>query len=105
MFRVVTYAVLYVHLSYCVVIVLVLLLAFSFLWGWLLLFLISSHDGVLLATGGTAGKVRIWDYATRQQLSSALSHSARINSIAFSPDDKQVVSVGDDGSVVVWYIF
>jgi WD40 repeat protein len=65
----------------------------------------SSNDGTLLAIGGTAGVLRIWDYSTRSQLSSQKIHSAQINSVAFSCDDKQVVSVGDDGSIVVWYVF
>jgi WD40 repeat protein len=65
----------------------------------------SSNDGALLAVGGTAGVLRIWDYCSRTQLNAQKIHSAQINAVSFSPDDKQVVSVGEDGSIVVWYIF
>jgi WD40 repeat protein len=49
--------------------------------------------------------LRIWDYCSRTQLNAQKIHSAQINAVSFSPDDKQVASVGEDGSIVVWYIF
>jgi WD40 repeat protein len=38
-------------------------------------------------------------------LAEAAGHSRPINAIAFTPDDKQIVSVGEDGSIFVWSIF
>ena len=64
-----------------------------------------SHNGKFLVTGGTAGVVRLWDYDSAQLLSSGTGHSGTIMSLKFSPDDRQVVSVGDDGNVFIWNIF
>ncbi len=61
-----------------------------------------SHDGKLFATGGTACVVRLWDYDSAKMLSIGVGHSSTITSIAFSPDDKQIVSVGEDGGVYIW---
>ena len=32
-------------------------------------------------------------------------HSSTITAIAFSPDDKQIVSVAEDGSIILWCVF
>jgi WD40 repeat protein len=46
----------------------------------------------------------LWDYASSTLLSEAAGHSGGITSISLSPDDKQVVSVGEDGSIFYWYL-
>jgi WD40 repeat protein len=89
--------------------------------------LFSSHDGNWLATGGTEGVLRLWQLnlafennssttmqsslSSKQQqqvirfVSEVTGHSKTINSVAFSNDDKQLVSVGDDGGIFVWCFF
>ena len=64
-----------------------------------------SNDGSLIATGGTAGILRIWDFKSCTLISEAAGHSSTISSITFSPDDKQIVSVGYDGSIFLWSLF
>ena len=64
-----------------------------------------SHSGRLVATGGTAGTVRIWDFETSELLAAGGGHSGPITSIVFSPDDKQIVSVAEDGSIILWCVF
>lgn len=64
----------------------------------------------MVVTGGTAGLLRMW----RLQLEPSLAlhrahevrgHSRAILSVAFSLDDKQIVSVGEDGGIFVWSVF
>jgi len=69
-----------------------------------------SHDGKMVATGGTMGVMRLF----RLQLSPVVAlhrsaevrgHSKSITSLAFSLDDKQIVSVGEDGGIFVWSVY
>ncbi len=64
-----------------------------------------SNSGKYIATGGTGGVVRLWSYDSSTLLSEAAGHSGTVTSIAFSPDDKQIVSVGEDGSIFFWMLF
>ena len=59
----------------------------------------------MIATGGTSGIVRLWDFKSATELAEAAGHSRPINAVAFTPDDKQIVSVGEDGSIFVWSIY
>jgi WD40 repeat protein len=71
---------------------------------------LRSHDGKMVATGGTMGIMRLF----RLQLSPVVAlhrsaelrgHSKSITSLAFSLDDKQIVSVGEDGGIFVWSVY
>lgn len=66
---------------------------------------VISHSGKFVATGGTAGIVRLWDFASFQMVSEVSGHSSTINSLQFTPDDKQIVSGGEDGSIFLWCVF
>jgi WD40 repeat protein len=59
----------------------------------------------LVATGGTGGIVRLFDTRTSLALAEAAGHSRPINALSFTPDDRQLVSVGDDGSIFVWSVY
>lgn len=67
--------------------------------------ILSSHDGSLIATGGSTGVVRLWDACTFELLSEVTGHSDVINSLKFTPDDKQIISGGEDGSIFCWCVF
>jgi len=58
-------------------------------------------------TGGTAGILRIWQsHLPSPHLSyinQYVAHSKAITSIAFSLNDKQLVSVGEDGGIMIWW--
>ena len=61
-----------------------------------------TSDGALFATGGGDHKVRVWHFESAKLVAEGIGHSRPIISLRFSPDDKQLVSVGVDGSVLLW---
>jgi WD40 repeat protein len=46
--------------------------------------------------------VIVWDAVTGQDLLTLKGHTRRVNSAAFSPDGKRLVSAADDKIVKVW---
>jgi WD40 repeat protein len=52
-----------------------------------------SPDGQLLASGSPSGPVTIWDLATYSELRVLQGHSDSVDSVAFSPDSRFLVSV------------
>ncbi|KAE8299976.1 Cilia- and flagella-associated protein 52 [Larimichthys crocea] len=70
-----------------------------------------SKSGAYIASGqvnfmGFQALVIIWDYAQRTIYAQLELHKAKVEALAFSPNDKYLVSLGgqDDGSIVVWNI-
>ena len=59
----------------------------------------------VFATGGVDCVVRLWRYKDSSVVATGVGHSAMVRSVKFSPDGKQLVSVGEDGGVLVWNIF
>ncbi len=67
-----------------------------------------SNDGKYCITGGTAGVLRVYEVNLPhgvRMISTMHGHSKAITSVAFSNNDKQVVSVGEDGSIFVWWFY
>ena len=64
-----------------------------------------SHNNKYFAVGGSLGIVRIFDYQSGQFITECRAHSSTINCVAFSGDDKQLISTGQDGLVAVWNVF
>jgi WD40 repeat protein len=63
-----------------------------------------SHDGTLLATmGGLADRqeIRLWDMSTGKERF-VLRHNHYINDLAFSPDDKHLISSDGNQLVHLW---
>lgn len=64
-----------------------------------------SHNGQVFASGGHDQVVRLWDSSTMKCIASGIGHSASVNSLQFSWDDNQLVSVGRDDCIFVWNIY
>ena len=64
-----------------------------------------SSNGKLLATGGGDQIMRLWEFETGKMLAEGIGHSAKINRVKFSPDGKQVISVGSEGLILVWNVY
>ncbi|KAG6977069.1 hypothetical protein JG688_00000722 [Phytophthora aleatoria] len=64
-----------------------------------------AHNLEMFATGGNDRLVKLWDFNTNQLIMDGVGHSGNVRGVAFSPDDRQLVSVGDDGCVFVWNLY
>jgi WD40 repeat protein len=54
----------------------------------------NSRDGKLLAAGDGTGVVKVWDTATRAELSTFRGHKDAVTALAFSPDGRTLASGG-----------
>jgi WD40 repeat protein len=59
-------------------------------------------EGKLLALGTQAGEILLYDATTNRSLDTLQGHYWWVNSLAFSPDGKQLASGGTDMTVQVW---
>lgn len=64
-----------------------------------------SHSGRFIGCGGKDQVVRVFDFEQNRLLMEGAGHSGSIACVRFSPDDRQLVSVGDDGCIFVWNIY
>ncbi|KAI9220863.1 WD40-repeat-containing domain protein [Blastocladiella britannica] len=68
-----------------------------------------SKSGRYIASGqithmGFQADIILWDFATRTAIKHLSLHKVKVEALAFSPNDKFLVSLGgeDDNSVIVW---
>jgi WD40 repeat protein/tRNA A-37 threonylcarbamoyl transferase component Bud32 len=61
-----------------------------------------APDGSALASGGTDGRVKLWDARTGRELRTLEGHEGDVNMVAFSPDGALLASAGDDRTARVW---
>lgn len=64
-----------------------------------------AHNLEIFATGGSDRLVKLWDYNSGELLMDGVGHSGDIRGLAFSPDDRQLISVGEDGCVFIWNVY
>lgn len=65
----------------------------------------GNSDATILASAGVDFIVRIWRFKSGKVVATGVGHSAPVRSLQFSPDGKQLVSVGEDAAILVWNIF
>ncbi|KAJ1633850.1 WD40-repeat-containing domain protein [Pavlovales sp. CCMP2436] len=65
----------------------------------------STSNGNLVAVGGLDCVVRLFDTLEYTLLAECVGHSDSVLALKFSPDDRQLVSTGADGCVLVWNVY
>ena len=61
-----------------------------------------NHRGGIVATGGADCTIKLWEMGSGKALGAFAGHTATVNKLQFSPDDNQLASVADDGTMVMW---
>ena len=69
--------------------------------------IVMSPSGKFVAVCGEDHQVKVFDVRAPDHalLAVGLGHSNTVRSIAWSPDEKQLVSVGDDCCICVWNFY
>jgi coatomer subunit beta' len=60
-------------------------------------------DKPYLVTGGDDMVVKVWDYQTKQCISTLEGHHNNISSVSFHPDLPLIISTSEDGTVKLWH--
>ena len=63
---------------------------------------VFSPDNSVLILGLLGGRIQILDVTTGDELTILDGHTASVQTFAFSPDGKILVSAGYDGTILVW---
>ena len=63
---------------------------------------LASRLGLRPACGGGDGEICLWDLATAGVLRRCEGHEGPVMTLAFSSDDRTLVSKGNDMAVLVW---
>ncbi|GLC48645.1 hypothetical protein PLESTB_000121000 [Pleodorina starrii] len=64
----------------------------------------SDNRGVVFATGGADSAVKVFDWRSGNEVAAGSAHSAPVIKLAFSPDDRGIVSVAADGTLAFWQL-
>lgn len=64
-----------------------------------------SVDERFLVTGGTDQVVTLWEERMLQPISRGYGHSGTVMDASFTCDNKQILSAGADGAVMVWNVY
>ncbi len=64
-----------------------------------------SPSGKYLAVAGDDYQVKLYDIKTNALLSCGIVHSDVIQSVTWSPDERQIITVGNDCCICIWNFF
>ena len=63
-----------------------------------------SNNGKYFVSGSADKSVKLWDYDGGIYLAKGVAHSGAVSAATISPDQRTVVSVGQEGGIFVWPI-
>ncbi|CAG9315816.1 unnamed protein product [Blepharisma stoltei] len=63
-----------------------------------------TREGDYFVSGGEDQRVKLWSYDEGVILYEGIGHSGSINKIAFSPDQRNIVTVGAEGAIFMWNV-
>lgn len=63
-----------------------------------------TRDGNNFASGGEDQRVKFWSYDEGVILYEGIGHSGSITKVAFSPDQRNLVTVGAEGAIFIWSV-
>jgi periodic tryptophan protein 2 len=61
-----------------------------------------NPSGSLLASGSWDYTVRIWDIFSKKNIVDTLNHNSEVVSIAFHPNEKEIISSTLNGAMHIW---
>jgi WD40 repeat protein len=61
-----------------------------------------SPSGQLLASGNFDKTIKMWNVQTGKELCTLNGHTQLVLSVAFTPDDKFLISVDNAGIIKIW---
>jgi WD40 repeat protein len=64
-----------------------------------------SPSGRYLATSGDDQLIKVWDLKTNKVIGQGVCHSMDVLGVQWSPDERQLVSVGADCAICVWNFY
>ncbi|HEY9650164.1 MAG TPA: hypothetical protein V6C95_05840, partial [Coleofasciculaceae cyanobacterium] len=64
--------------------------------------LIICSDGRTLISGGTDGKIKLWDLKTGELLTTLAGHASSVDCVVIASDNKILVSGGSDSTIKLW---
>mmetsp|Transcript_5798 Transcript_5798/g.13787 ORF Transcript_5798/g.13787 Transcript_5798/m.13787 type:complete len:622 (-) Transcript_5798:166-2031(-) len=64
-----------------------------------------SPSGRYIVAGSEDCRIFVYDLVTCSCIQESMAHSAEVTKVRWSPDQKQIVSCGKDGCVIVWNFF
>lgn len=64
-----------------------------------------SNSNKYFVVGGLQGVLRLFEFSSGKFITDCKAHSRAITCVAWSADDRQIVSTGRDGLIAIWNVY